>query len=203
MAALLLEPSECEIIALSINFTGRPRGELTSARAVAAALPVSDLIEVSLDLGARLTDPRYSNGPYEGWIPYRNLIFWSIAAHTAARVKATFIAAGHEYSDGEKFSDASADFFFLLQHITSYSGNRALPHAPRIRLPVLETSDNDFDVLARRNSGILELTWSCWRDHISPCLECHACNKRRDYLTRIQAVSQDAESILSNGGIAH
>ena len=111
MAAVILAARRAsDSYALSILFPGQPEAEVAIARTLSTRLCFATFLEVTLQLHAPLLP---GDGPesYRGWIPYRNLVFWSIAAHTAARVGATLVAAGHERSDADDFSDASNAFF--------------------------------------------------------------------------------------------
>src|ERR1043166_7703226 len=111
LAALILHKQGFELIALTIDYRDRPKGEIRATRALERELPFLTCVEVSLDTGGPLAKFPQRRGVDQGWIPYRNLLFWSIAAHKALVVDAEFVAAGHDDDDGVTFSDASEDFF--------------------------------------------------------------------------------------------
>ena len=198
MATLLMTAPRTTLIGLSINYRGRPRGEILALKSLASVLPLSRCIEVSLDLdghfssGASTKRP-HQGDPYEGWTPYRNLVFWSIAAQVALRAGADFVAAGHDRRDADTYTDASIQFFSKLKSILELTGNPGERRTPRIELPLLSISEGDCILLAARNLQLMRSTWSCWRDGDSPCEHCFSCKERQEFL-RNAAIEQKGQS---------
>ena len=187
LSAILLSSHETELIGLSINYPGRPRGEIRASRSLAQLLPFSTIIEVSIDTGDRLTMPLTKQGQFEGWIPHRNLLFWTIAANKAVCMNIDFIAAGHNKEDGNLFNDVSEEFFHKLKQIFRYSGNENLQHPLAIELPMMTAPEKGLrDIIkTERILNLLKDTWSCWRDSNTHCGECYACMERRAFFQEI------------------
>lgn len=183
LAALILHAQGVELIALTINYPGRPQGEISATKALEKELPFLMSVEVSLDTGGPLAKFPMRQSVDQGWIPYRNLLFWGIAAHKAVMVDASFVAAGHDDDDGVTFSDASEGFFSGLGELLKLTGSTTAKHAVEIELPVYTASLEYLQEISDRNSKIMELTWSCWLDAAHPCMSCYACKEREKFLS--------------------
>jgi 7-cyano-7-deazaguanine synthase len=185
LAGMVLASEGADLVALSINYPGRPVGEITAARDISKSLPLLKTIEVSIDGGGSFTKPEYATTNLEGWIPYRNLLFWSIAAHRAIMEHVDFVAAGHHKDDADVFSDAGKEFFDHLKKILMYSGNFGSGLRIRMELPILSITNKRLCSLARMNKDLLRRTWSCWRNERTQCTECLSCTDRRSFLDLI------------------
>ena len=181
LAAVRLLAEGCEVAALSIDYPGRPAGEIAAARSVAGRLPFSKVLEGTLEIRtAREADP--ASPAMEGFVPYRNLLFWAYAAHKAYGIGASAVAAGHERLDGESYTDASPDFFRRLEEVLRYSGDPDGSRSVAARFPLLSMTHDEIAALAAEKIEIVRLTWSCWRNGEAPCGECHACERRIQFL---------------------
>lgn len=185
LTALILTNRKTSLIGLSINYKGRPRKERDAAKEISKHLDLDDFIEISIDSNHSLTKPEFISTKYEGWIPYRNLLFWTIGANQAVLNNANIIAAGHHTWDGHTFNDAGRDFFDNLSRILAANGNSKLPSSITFELPLLDSKEEFIDEIAVANKDVLEKTWSCWRNMETPCYECYACNERREYFDEI------------------
>jgi queuosine biosynthesis protein QueC len=188
LATLILANEHTDLIGLSINYPGRPRGEVEAAKTLSCQLPLLKLIEISIDLSTVIPSGGSVMNDMEGWIPYRNLLFWSLAAHKAKVLDLNFVAAGHHRTDGGTYNDATIHFFEILQSILNYSGN-AGHNSIQVELPLLWTSDEKIDEYAIANKRVLSNSWSCWRDRSSPCMTCFACDERRAYLESLSTLA--------------
>ena len=112
-----------------------------------------------------------------------------IAANQAARIGATFIAAGHDDNDQDAFTDVSEAFFQSITRLLQMSGNSAYNSPLAVRLPLLSLTDQQQVELFTDNSNaqLLFSTWSCWRDDLSPCNMCTACRDRELFLNQVKA----------------
>lgn len=182
LAALILHAQGIELIALTINYPGRPQGEMTATRALRKELPFLMSLDVSLDTGGPLAKFPLRQGVDKGWIPYRNLLFWGIAAHKAVMVDANFVAAGHDDDDGMTFSDASEAFFSGLGELLKLTGSTNAKQAVEIELPIYTASLESLQEISAQHPKIMDITWSCWLDGAHPCLSCHACREREKFL---------------------
>ena len=148
--------------------------------AVARELSFATCHEMRLD-GMAKGAPRWIAAPsnyHEGLVPFRNLMFWSLAANRAAAVGATAIAAGHTRYDAESYDDAGPAFFETLAKSLRFSGLGPAGRDLAILLPLAEMSNAELaaQLVARRE--FLRRTWSCWRDGETPCGTCFACTER-------------------------
>jgi 7-cyano-7-deazaguanine synthase len=178
LAALILLGQGIELVSLTVNYPGRPEREVRAARMITAELAFSEVVEVTIETGGPLTKVPHSEDVDQGWIPYRNLLFWAIAAHKAAILDAGFVAAGHDDDDGVVFSDASNEFFALLARILTLTGSERRGQPVDIKLPVYTASLECLEKIAVRHRSVLEKTWSCWHNEGEPCMKCYACRER-------------------------
>lgn len=187
MSALALTSEGVDLVGLSINYPGRPKSEIAAAMSLSKRLPFSAMVEVALESDTVLTIPHLKGTKLEGWVPYRNFLFWAIAAHKGALIGADFIAAGHDQNDQKAYSDVSKDFFDAIRHLLQLSGNSEYPIRIDIHLPLLSmTEKQQYGLFANtKNRRILSSTWSCWRDAPVPCRTCAACKDREQYLNQV------------------
>jgi 7-cyano-7-deazaguanine synthase len=181
LSALILHAQGVELIALTINYPGRPEGEIRATEAIEKELPFLMSVDVKLDTGGPLTKFPSSQNVDQGWVPYRNLLFWAIAAHKAMMLDADFVAAGHDDDDGVAFSDASEEFFAGLGKLLKLTGSTRSKQAVVIELPIYTASLEYLQTISARHAEIMEMTWSCWLDETHPCMSCYACKEREDF----------------------
>jgi len=182
LAALILHAQGVELIALTINYPGRPQGEISATKALEKELPFLMSVNVSLDTGGPLAKFPLRQSVDQGWIPYRNLLFWGIAAHKAVMVDANFVAAGHDDDDGVTFSDASEGFFSGLGELLKLTGSTRAQQAVEIELPIYTARLEYLQEISAQHREIMDITWSCWLDQAHPCLSCYACKEREKFV---------------------
>ncbi|MBI4569743.1 MAG: 7-cyano-7-deazaguanine synthase [Planctomycetes bacterium] len=195
LAALLLARQGWRLHALSILYDGRPSREIAAARALAGSLPFVTREEADIrgfgyggeNFSAR-SGPAATPGagPDEGYIPFRNLIFWSLAAHRAAVLRAGAIAAGHTAEDGRSYNDASSRFFKQFSRLLAFPGRPDPGTTITVLLPLLDVSRETWwhtalDLSPDRR--FWKRTWSCWKEGAAPCGRCFACRERRAVLS--------------------
>lgn len=181
LVCLLLASRGAHLIGLSINYPGRPYREVETARAMSSSLSFDQFVEAEIDIGVPMMVSEYHSTSHEGWIPFRNLLFWTIGAQVAHQLGATFVAAGHEPPDARTYSDASRPFFRSLGRSLTFTG-RINSQPPDIVVPFLAMRKSDQLALAETHIEVLDKTWSCWRGGPSPCGNCHACRTREEFL---------------------
>lgn len=183
LAAILLAQEKIELIALSVDYSGRPRGERAAAHNLVPLLPFVDTVEVTVSDGPMVHS---GENAYEGWIPFRNLLFWSIAAHKAILFDAHAIAAGHTTSDGRVYTDASQHFFRQLRKMMRFSGRIGIRAPLLVRLPLHTVEDKALMPIISEHYDLLRQSWSCWRNDITPCNCCFACKERSIHDSKIE-----------------
>ena len=183
LSALLLRETT-ELVALSISYPGRPEGERKAVDKLSKVLDFSDFLEINIDTCFKCAE----QGTTPGWIPYRNLLIWGVAAHTAIKIGAGFVAAGHTLEDGVLYSDASDAFFERLNAILDYTGDSGVSKV-EIMLPLTFEETPEEPVLLAMYENTLARTWSCWIDGPTHCGNCYACQERTEFFRNKELTS--------------
>ena len=153
-----------DVIALTFQYYLRPFHERLSVfrllqffRAPLIEVPAQFLREA-----ADLPQPLNTDVP-EGYIPNRNMIFYSIACYYAETKECDTIVGGHIGIDSEAFPDASRDFF---QRFSDLANHALLTRKIKIELPFAKSTKAeviknamDWGVPIRIN---LELLLGCY-----------------------------------------
>ncbi len=116
----------------------------------------------------------------EGYIPARNLIFYSLSAYHAEISGARYIVGGHNRTDCESFPDAGWEFWkqlngLLRTALWSYSQVQT-----EIILPLIDKDKAEVIRLGNSLGVPFELTWSCYYDAAEPCGACASCLERAE-----------------------
>jgi 7-cyano-7-deazaguanine synthase len=187
LCAMLLRERGVAVHALTVTYDGRPAGEARAAAALAGELAFASHHEMRLE-GMSVGAPAWmadGRPDHEGVVPFRNLMFWSLAANRAATVGADAVAAGHTRYDAESYDDAGPAFFDALSGALRFSGLGPTGRAVEVVLPLAALSPAEMADLLLRHREFLRRTWSCWRDGAAPCGVCFACKERTfEALTR-------------------
>lgn len=169
--------------ALSINFFMRSPNERAAVKHITQMLKIP-LIEIEIPFvkeASNLVEEHYPL-PYqtypEGYVPMRNLIFYSLAAYYAEIYGIDTIIGGHLESDPHAFPDSSPQFFNQLQQLIN--STRLPNNLSRITflMPFAGKSKVDVLRLAFELHVPLEYTWSCYWEVEVPCGSCVACRER-------------------------
>jgi len=176
-----------EVSAVTFNYFGRLVNERRAAIRLASRAGVTDLIEIDLPFMKEASD--FDNG-YSGktksdfagmrssYVPARNLIFYSIAAHYAEFLGITNIIGGHNHHDAQFFKDASKKYIQKLNSLFREGCLLCNGRAYRILLPLARMERREIVKLALRLNTPIELTWSCHRKGSIHCGRCYACRQR-------------------------
>jgi 7-cyano-7-deazaguanine synthase len=172
---------------LTFNYFGRPRREQTAIEALVEEAGVQPIRSIDLpflkevdDLrSAGLANPILRDSP-EGYIPARNLIFYSLAAYYAELDGTRYLVGGHNGTDPESFPDASPKFFDFLNsvlHLSLWSYDQS---PVQIVVPLGGKSKADVLRMGQDLGVPFELTWSCYWDRDVHCGRCGSCRERRE-----------------------
>ncbi len=178
-----------DAIALSIEYSGRPHRELAAVDEIARAadaLPLHRIDVPFVELASRL--PAYHDPvkpiPY-GYIPLRNLLFYSMAAYHADASGARYVVGGHLVDDALAFPDANLSYFDDLNELLARSTNGwSRAGAPMIVLPFSGMKKEEVLREGARLGVPFDLTWSCWMDGEEPCGTCISCKDRAEGFTK-------------------
>ena len=140
-------------------------------------IPVPFLREAA-DIPVReLNNPALAHAP-EGYIPLRNLIFYSLAAYHAEILGARYIIGGHNRTDCESFPDAGQAFWEQLNQLFKLAIWSHSEIQTEIVLPLLEMDKTEVIRLGARLGGPFDWTWSCYFAAEHPCGGCESCLER-------------------------
>ena len=175
--------------AVTFTYQGRPDRELEAARKIASSAGV-DYLEAELPFMKTASGILRENaGAYagvkvpEGYIPTRNLVFYSLAAYYAEIYSASHIIGGHLETDCIGFPDATPKFFSAVEQLINdfkYDSGSATSKRISLLMPFLKKSKTDVLSLAVDLKVPLELTWSCYYAGNMPCGKCATCLERAD-----------------------
>lgn len=181
-----------DIIALSMNYKWRPKKEIEATKKLAELVEVK-LVEISVPYIMGATDlrlegyptPSAENAP-EGYIPLKNLVFYSIAAYFAEIYGCCKIIGGHIQEDINNFSDAGLDFFNSLESIIKTSKHDKDLHDIEFVMPLSKKTKEEVFKLADELHVPIDITWSCYGDFEEPCGKCSSCLSRQKALKSIK-----------------
>jgi 7-cyano-7-deazaguanine synthase len=171
-----------DVSAITFNYFGRLQKEKQAATAIArsAGIEMAE-IDVPFLKEASDFDSRF-NGPDSRWasyVPARNMIFYSIAAHYAEYLGVRWIVGGHNSHDVSFFKDASRGYIEKLNELFREGCLLCNGKTYEIALPLADLDRAGVVRLARELGVPIELTWSCHSgDGDAHCGQCYACKQR-------------------------
>lgn len=178
---------------LTFHYHLRPRREVEATERLAELAGRRDqLIEVGLPflmeaedlLQEGVDNPRLQEAP-PTYVPARNLIFYSIAAHYAEVRAARWIVGGHNGLDSDTFPDATLEFFQGLNRLLVSGLLTASRFPVEIVNPLHGLSKADVIRQAWEHDVPLEHTWSCSHDGGTPCSTCFPCRQRANAFAQV------------------
>lgn len=189
-----------EARALTFHYHLRPEPEKEAARTLAREAGADPVIEVDLPDFREVDDidplpPDLREAPKE-YVPHRNLVFYSLAAHHAERVGADVLVGGHNGVDPERFPDSGPAFFEGVVDLLEQGRAPGAEGGIEIRNPL--HGDTKEEVVERGlELGVpLEETWSCGEYVGEACGACHSCEERAE---AFRAAGLEAEPGATSG----
>jgi 7-cyano-7-deazaguanine synthase len=170
---------------IEFDYHERPERERRACRDLCAHTEVTARIMIPLPFireiadipGGELANVALARAP-QGYIPLRNLIFYSLSGYHAEILGARYIVGGHNRTDCEIFPDAGTEFWDQLNRILATAVWSHGEIGTRIVLPLIEMEKTDVVRLGLRLGVPFELTWSCYHDAGQPCGACASCLER-------------------------
>ncbi|HEU4985386.1 MAG TPA: 7-cyano-7-deazaguanine synthase [Nitrososphaera sp.] len=173
------------VSAITFNYFGRLVQEKRATRSLAEKAGV-EVIEVDVPFVKEASDfddgkmkkEKGSDLRWASYVPARNMMFYSIAAHYAEYLNAKWIIGGHNSHDVSFFKDASRQYIEKMNSLFAESCLLCDGRPYQIVLPLAEMDRKAVITLARGLHVPIEMTWSCHQEGEIPCRECYACRQR-------------------------
>jgi 7-cyano-7-deazaguanine synthase len=176
-----------QVYAITFDYCDRIENEKRATLALAKNAGTLELFRINIPFikefsdfdGARYISPT-KDKRWSSYIPARNLIFYSIAAHYAEFFNIKWIIGGHNRDDGLFFKDATSSFIKDMNSLIN-QGCIYCDNNPRtIVAPLADLDRIGIIILARRLKVPLDLTWSCHHAGETHCGRCYACESRSE-----------------------
>jgi 7-cyano-7-deazaguanine synthase len=173
-----------KVHAITFNYHGRLAKEKHATARLAEKAGVSGLIEIDLPFVKETSDffrGKFASGSEQrlsSYVPARNMIFYSIAAHYAEFLGVNSIIGGHNLDDGQFFKDATRGYTSKLNALFREGCLLCNGRAYRIVLPLAQMKRVEIIRLALKLKTPIGLTWSCHKGGTSQCGSCYACKER-------------------------
>src|SRR5215469_3457682 len=176
-----------DVSAITFNCYGRIQKEKKAAVLLAKRACISSLLNIDIPFIKECSDFQrtiktfncpQSDSRWSSYVPARNLIFYSIAAHYAEFLNIKWIVGGHNSHDGSFFKDATQNYIEKI-NLLFKQGCLFYNQAPCVIVTPLNKMDRkDIINLAIHLKVPLELTWSCHTKARRHCGQCYACVQR-------------------------
>jgi 7-cyano-7-deazaguanine synthase len=173
------------VIALTMNYKWRPKKEIIATKTLTNLLEIP-LVEVPTPYIQDAIDLRMDGFPVpsatyapQGFIPLRNLVFYSIAAYYASIYGYQFIIGGHIREDLDNFNDTSRSFFEGLEQLVALSRHSNDKSKIEFIFPFSEKTKAEVIQIAQELNVPMDKTWSCYGDFEKPCGRCMPCINRK------------------------
>ncbi len=176
-----------DVSAITFNYFGRLTQEKRAAAKLAKSSGVTKLLKVDLSFAKETSDFYYgrlkkqdSESRWSSYVPARNLIFYSIAAHHAEFLGARWIVGGHNLHDATFFKDASTGYIGRLNALLEEGCLLCNGQPYKVLLPLARMNRKQIVRLAIKLKIPVEQTWSCHAEGKVHCGRCYACKQRRE-----------------------
>ena len=175
-----------EISIITFNYYNRLENEKRAAVELASRVNIVNFLEVNIPFIKEFSDFYNGNHPtpdydarWASYVPARNLIFYSIAAHYAEFLNIKRIIGGHNIHDGTFFVDATKDYIENLNLLIKRGCLFCNDDPCMILVPLAEMDRKTIINLAIELNVPIELTWSCHSNKAKThCGQCYACIQR-------------------------
>lgn len=182
-----------DVYALTYNYYDRWTKEIESARELSRKAGAKEFIEADLPFVKEAFNVLGYEGDYvkdndRRWpfyIPAKNLIFYSLAAHWAEYMKARWIIGGHNKQDMQFYTDATSDFLGRLNALMKEGCMLCDGSHYEITAPLADLDRLGVIKLAFELKVPLELTWSCHVKTPKHCGKCYGCRSRMEAFTAL------------------
>ena len=175
-----------EISVITFNYYNRLENEKRAAAELARRVNIINFLDINIPFIKEFSDFYNGNHPspdhdgrWASYVPARNLIFYSIAAHYAEFLNIKWIIGGHNIHDGTFFVDATKDYIEKLNLLIKLGSLFCYDDPCMILVPLAEMDRKAIINLALELNVPIELTWSCHSNKAKThCGQCYACTER-------------------------
>lgn len=175
---------------IEFEYHDRPEHERRASSGLRRSSGITDSIVVPIpfvreaaDIPERERAGSDLGGAPQGYIPARNLIFYSLSAYYAEITGARYIVGGHNRTDFESFPDAGKAFWEQLNQLLKIAIWSHAQVQTEIILPLIEMDKAGVVRLGIELGVPFELTWSCYYNAAQPCGACESCIERAQAFT--------------------
>ena len=174
-----------DVSAITFSCYDRIQKEKEAAVQLAKRASLSNFLEIDIPFIKECSDfgigtCQKSDSRWSSYVPARNLIFYSIAAHYAEFLDIKWIVGGHNFHDGSFFKDATKNYIEKI-NLLFKQGSLFSNQDPCVIVTPLSKMDRKHIISLAINLKVpLELTWSCHTKARRHCGECYACMQRLD-----------------------
>ncbi len=180
-----------KVLVLSIYYGYRPEKEIKAVKKICKNLNLK-LIEVPLKFVKEATDLRFEGYPIpsaenapQGFIPHKNIIFYTTAAYYADLYGCEVIIGGQISEDNGIFPDSNIPFFNSLKTLINNSKHDNDPQKIHFSFPLFDKTKAEAIKLGNQLNVPFELTWSCYKSGDEPCGKCDSCKKRMESFQKL------------------
>ncbi len=171
------------VSAITFNCFDRAKQERLAAIQIAEAAGFPNLLEIDIPFVREYSDLGNAHNANQDdrlptYIPSRNMIFYSIAAHFAESLGIKWIIGGHNGHDGTFFKDATSDYIDGINSLFRMGSTLSNYDPCVILTPLGEMNRKEVVALALTLDVPLGLTWSCHGTDRKHCGTCFACRQR-------------------------
>lgn len=170
-----------DVSAITFNYFGRLENEKRATARLAEAAGVRVVgIDVPFVREAADVDDGFAGMDlkWSAYVPARNMMFYSIAAHHAEYLGAKWIVGGHNMHDASFFKDASKSYIEKLNALFRESCLSCDGNPYQIILPLADMDRVQIIELAQKLDVPIEMTWSCHAEGDRHCGRCYSCRQR-------------------------
>ena len=174
-----------EVYALTLNYYNRIPKEIEATRKITqkANIPLIEFDLYFIKEAFNIINNYKENDlrlPY--YIPAKNILFYSIAAHYAEYIRAKAIIGGHIKED-RFYPDAREEYIKLLNKLLREGS--MLYNDFEIITPLVNLTKLEVIRLGHKLNIPFELTWSCHKITDKHCGKCHGCVSRIDIFNKL------------------
>ena len=108
-------------------------------------------------------------------VPFRNLVFQSIALSYAETIQAEYVFTGVQNGDNEGFWDCRFGYYKALNQLVGKHDTLNI----EVLTPFIRFTKEDEIELGNELGVPFEDTWTCYNpQNGKPCCKCHSCRER-------------------------